>query len=300
MSGERTAMPRRLDRVFALLIPIVLVLAIPGCGKQAAKDEKMIVAASIAPLADFCRQVGGDRVTVEVLVPPGSNPHTYQLRPDQMQMLSSASVLVLNGVGLEFWADKVVAAASNPRLIVVRTADGLRIIDHTEQGGNPHVWLDPINAIHQVNSIRDAFIKADPAHAADYRANASQYVDKLRQLDAYIRSEIKTFKLRSFVAFHPTWVYFAHRYGLNDAATIESSPGKEPSPTDIKHAIDVARKLHVKAIFAEPQVYPKAADVVAEEVGAKVVMLNAFGTPPAYQYIPMMRANLRAMAQAMR
>ncbi len=111
---------------------------------------------------------------------------------------------------------------------------------------------------------------------------------------------MKAFKSRSFVAFHPTWVYFAHRYGLNDAAAIESSPGKEPSPADVRHAIDAAREFHVKAIFAEPQVYPKAADVVAEEVGAQVVMLNALGEPPRYEYIPMMRANINAMAEAMR
>lgn len=287
-------------RLVAALIFAALIFAASGCGKQAEKSGRMVVAASIAPLADFCREVGGDRVRVEPLVPPGSNPHTYQLRPDQMDMLNGASVLVLNGAGLEFWADKAVDAAGNPRLVVVRTAEGLHILDHTEQGGNPHVWLDPVNAIHQVNAIRDAFIKADPAHAANYRANAARYVEALKQLDGYIRSQVKTFKLRSFVAFHPTWVYFAHRYGLDDAATIESSPGKEPSPTDIRHAIEVARKLHVKAIFAEPQVYPKAADVVAEEVGAKVVMLNAFGEPPRYQYIPMMRANIRAMAEAMR
>lgn len=260
----------------------------------------MVVAASIAPLADFCREVGGNHVTVELLVPPGSNPHTYQLRPDQMEMLSNASVLVLNGVRLEFWADKAVDAADNPKLVVVRTADGLRILDHTEQSGNPHVWLDPIYAIHQVNAIRDTFIRADPAHAADYKTNAARYQAKLRQLDAYIRSRVKNFKSRSFVAFHPTWVYFARRYGLDDAATIEPSPGKEPSPADIRHAIDVARRLHVKAVFAEPQVYPKAANVVAEEVGASVVMLNALGEPPRYEYIPMMRANIESMAKVMK
>ena len=283
------------------LAAILLAAALAGCGKPAAKGGKMVVAASIAPLADFSRQVGGDRVKVELLVPPGSNPHTYQIQPSQMEMLSGASVLVLNGIGLEFWAKNVIDAADNPKLIVVRTADGLPVLDHTEgEGGNPHVWVDPIDAIHQVNVIRDAFIKADPAHAAEYKANASRYVSKLRQLDTYIRSQVAGFKSRSFVTFHPTWVYFAHRYALDEAAIIESSPGKEPSPADVRHAIDAARKLGVKAIFAEPQVYPKAADVVAEEVGARVVMLDAFGKPPSYDYIAMMRANIRAMAEAMK
>jgi len=283
--------------VVAVLISIALV----GCGKPAAKGNRMVVAASIAPLANFSREVGGDRVTVKLLVPPGSNPHTYQITPDEMEALSTASVLVLNGIGLEFWAKGIVDATGNPKLIVIQTADGIPVLDHSEgEGGNPHVWLDPIDAIHQVNAIRDAFIKADPAHRDDYTRNAARYVAKLKQLDAYIRSQVATFRSRSFVTFHPTWVYFANRYGLDEAATIESSPGKEPSPADISNAIAVAKKLHVKAIFAEPQVYPKAANVVAEEVGAKVVMLNAFGKPPRYDYIKMMRSNVQAMGEAMR
>jgi len=262
----------------------------------------MAVAASIAPLADFARQVGGDRVKVDLLVPPGSNPHTYQVQPDQMTMLSKASVLVLNGVGLEFWAANVIDAANNPKLIVVRTADGLDIVGHEEHGaaGNPHVWLDPIDAIHQVGTIRDAFVKADPSRAAYYRTNAARYVARLKALDAHIRSQVAGFKSRSFVSFHPTWVYFARRYGLTEAAAIEPSPGKEPSPQDVRRAIDTATKLRAKAIFAEPQMSRKAAQVVAEEAGAKVVLLDAFGKPPSYDYIRTMRANIRAMTEAMK
>lgn len=263
----------------------------------------MIVAASIAPLADFSKQVGGDRVQVELLVPPGSNPHVYQVEPDQMAMLSKASVLVLNGAGLEFWAKNVIDAANNPKMIVIRTADGLKLLDHSEGdggGANPHVWVDPVDAIHQVEMIRDAFAKADPAYAIDYRANAARYIEQLIKLDADIRSEVATFKSRRFVAIHPTWVYFAHRYGLVEAAAIEQSPGKEPSPQDIKHAIDIAKQVHAKAIFAEPQMATKAADVVAEEAGAKVVLLDAFGKPPSYDYIETMRGNLQAIAEALK
>lgn len=296
---------RKHGRLAASLVCSGLVLfLLAGCGKPAGNaGGKMIVAASIAPLADFCKQVGGDWVKVEMLVPPGSNPHVYQIEPDQMAMLSKASVLVLNGVNLEFWADNVINAADNPKLIVVRTADGLRILDHSEgegAAGNPHVWVDPVNAIHQVENIRDAFVKADPPHAAHYRANASRYIGKLRKLDADIRAEVADFKSKSFVAFHPTWVYFAHQYGLVEAANIEQSPGKEPSPQDIARAVDTAKRLKAKAIFTEPQMSPKAAEVVADEVGAKVLILDAFGKPPGYDYIETMRENLRVMAEALK
>lgn len=274
-----------------------------GCGRQQQSTGKMLVAASIAPMADFAKHVGGDLVEVELLVPPGSNPHTYQIEPAQMESLSKASVLVLNGAGLEFWAKNAIDAAGNRHLIVVKTADGLKILDHTEADGamgNPHVWVDPIDAIYQVEKIRNAFIKADPKHAATYRANADRYIAELKKLDAYIRSEVAQFKSRSFVSFHPTWVYFARRYGLTQAATIEESPGKEPSPDVIRHAIDVAKQLNAKAVFTEPQMSPKAAQVVAEEVGAKVLLLDAFGKPPDYDYISTMRSNVQTMAEALR
>jgi zinc transport system substrate-binding protein len=97
------------------------------------------VAASILPLADFARQVGGERVSVEALIPPGASPHTYELTPAQLQAVSRAHALVLNGVGLEYWADKVIAATDNPDLVVVTTSEGLDIIagDEHASGGNP-------------------------------------------------------------------------------------------------------------------------------------------------------------------
>ncbi len=292
-------------RLYAMIIAsLMLIVCISGCGKPNAGQDKMIVAASIAPLYYFSQQVGGERVKVTLLVPPGSNPHTYQIQPNQMADLSKASVLVLNGAGLEFWADRVADAADNPELIVTDTADGLHIMDeeagHGHEHGNPHVWLDPVDAIHQVEKIRDAFVKADPSHAEQYRANADKLIERLNALDGDIRAEVSGFRHKSFVTFHPTWTYFAHRYGLNQAAEIEPSPGKEPSPRDISQAIKIARKLKVRAIFAEPQMSPKAAQVVAEEADAKVLLLDAFGQPPDYDYFANMRENIKKMAEALK
>lgn len=288
--------------VWIAIILVALIAA--GCGRAPEPHQgKMIVAASIAPLYDFSRQVGGSLVDVELLVPPGASPHTYQIEPAQMKVLSRASVLVLNGVGLEYWADKAVDAADNPRLIVVRTAEGLPIVgkgkDPHHPSGNPHVWLDPRMAIRQVEAIRDAFAKADPAHSKVYAENAERFIQKLRALDEEIRKRVKTFRSRSFIAFHPAWVYFAKEYGLDQAAVIEESPGKEPSPSHIRKIIETARKLKVKAVFAEPQFSPKAAQVIADEVGAKVLILDPLGQPPNYSYIETMRRNLDRMAKGL-
>jgi zinc transport system substrate-binding protein len=260
------------------------------------------VAASILPLADFTRQVGGARVRVETLVPPGASPHTYEPTPAQLARLSRARLLVLNGVGLEFWADKVIAAASNPNLIVVRTADGLAILAEQpgEPGGNPHVWLSPQNAMHQVAAIRDGLIRADPSGAAVYRANAERYLGELRSLDDEIRDTVATFRSRAFIAFHAAWAYFARDYGVEEAAVIERTPGREPSPAEIAAIIRRARAIGARAIFAEPQSPTKAAQVIAGESGAKVLLLDSLGRPPGYGYLDTMRYDLAQMAQALR
>jgi len=256
--------------------------------------------ASIAPLADFTRNVGGDLVDVQMVVPPGASPHTFEPTPAQLRALSSARVLVLNGIGLEPWSENLIGGANNPNLIVVRTADGLPVIaggDHAT--GNPHVWLDPVDAMHQVEKIRDALIEADAPHAADYRRNTDTYLAKLRALDADIRTAAAGFHTRDFVAQHAAWVYFAKRYGLNEVGVIEIAPGREPSPSQIAAIVDTVRRTHAKAIFAEPQLSQKAADVVASETGVKVLLLNPLGSPPDYSYLTMMRQNLATMKEAM-
>ena len=290
--------------VFPLALTALISIAC-GCQRHSHKaTEKILVAASIAPLADFAKNVGGKLVEVELLVPPGSSPHTYQITPRQMKFVSKASVLVLNGVNLEFWAEKVVDAADNPTLTVIRAADGLETIDsaegHGRSGSNPHVWLDPINAVHQVESIRDALVRADPAHKAEYAANAHEYIEKLKRLDQDIRTEVSTFKSKQFITFHPAWAYFARRYGLVQVAVIETGPGKEPSPSDLRRVIKTAGRLKAKAIFAEPQFSAKVAEVIAEEAGAEVLFLDPLGRPPHYDYIQTMRSNLKQISRALR
>jgi len=283
----------------------ILSLAMFACSRapeKAPAGGRILAMASILPLADFTREVGGDRVTVEALVPPGASPHTYELLPSQLRSLSRAPLLVLNGVGLEFWADRVIAAADNPNLLVVRTSDGLSIIegDPDEPGGNPHVWLSPRCAMHQVRMIRDGLIKADPAGTAAYEVNARSYLHQLGLLDEEIREQVATFSSRRFIAFHAAWAYLARDYGLDEAGVIEHRPGQEPSPEEIASIVQTVRSIRARAIFAEPQFSPRAAQAIAEETGTHVLFLNPLGSPPEFRYLEMMRANLKVMAEALK
>ena len=284
---------------------IILSISLMSCGKPqegTESDARLPVAASILPLADFLNQIGGERVRVETLVPAGASPHTYELIPAQLKAVMRARVLLLNGLGLEFWSDKVIASAGNPRLIIVKFSEGLKIIagDADEPGGNPHTWLSPANVLRQAGKIRDALIQADPAGAAEYRANAEKFLGEVRLLDEEIHLAVAGFRSKRFIAFHAAWSYFAADYGLEEAAVIEERPGQEPSPAEIASIVRKAKEIQARAIFAEPQFSTKAAEVIAEECGARVLFLNPLGLPPDYRYLDLMRYNLSQMSSALR
>ena len=273
-----------------------------GCsgGGSAPQREagKVLVVASIPPLAGFARQIGGERVQVETLVQPGMSPHTFGPTPAQLAAISKASVLVLNGVGLEPWADELIEAAGNEKLTVVRTEEGLEIIDersHGKQGvsGNPHVWLDPMCAMHQVEWIWKALSQADPAGGATYDRNADAYGAQLSALDREIAAATAGFETRRFVAQHSVWTYFAKRYGLEEAGVVEATPGREPTPGEIAEIVRTVKDTGVRAIFAERQLSQKAAGVIAAESGAKVVVLDPLGS----DYLAMMRENVEKMGE---
>jgi zinc transport system substrate-binding protein len=289
--------------VWLSLVSLGLTTCAGGANSSPAMGDRLLVAASIAPLANFAHQVGGDHVQVITLVPPGASPHTLELTPSQVEQVARARLLVLNGVGLEYWADKLVEGAGNPNLIVVDTSQGIEILggDADEPDGNPHIWLDPQNAIVQVEHIRDALLQADPAYADDYRASAERYIHELRLLDQEIADEVATWSNREFIAFHPAWVYFARRYGLVQAAVIQRSPGREPSPAEVAHIIETAKRIGARAIFAEPQFSPKAAQTIAEETGAQVLFLDPLGSSlDDPSYVNLMLYNVAHMAQALR
>jgi ABC-type Zn uptake system ZnuABC Zn-binding protein ZnuA len=154
--------------------------------------------------------------------------------------------------------------------------------------------------MHQVEMIRDALIDADAEGEPVYRANADRYLGELAALDGEIRETAAGFSGCQFIAFHSAWVYFARDYGLEQAAVVERTPGAEPSPAEIVEIVKTARAIGAKAIFAEPQFSPKAAEVIAEESGAQVLFLNPLGLPPDYHYLDLMRYNLGEMAKALK
>ncbi len=277
---------------------------ITGCGRTEAPAGRVRISASIVPLADFCRKVGGDLVDVDLIVPPGVNPHVFDFTPDRLIAASHADLFVLNGCGLEYWADKVRDAAGGMEGRVVVTAEGVPLIasehDHGELG-NPHVWLDPVSARLAVEHIRDALIRIDSIHADTYRTNAGTCLDSLTALDAWIRETVSRWSTTRFISFHSSWVYFARRYGLTQEAVLETQPGQEISPTMLAEITGLVRSRGIRVLIAEPQFSQKSIELLATETGARIVVLDALGSPAtSMEYLPLMRHNVRLLDEVLR
>jgi zinc transport system substrate-binding protein len=270
-----------------------------------AQAERIKIVTSIAPLLDFTKEVGQEKVDVHLLLPPGASPHVFEPTPKSIQKISDAEIFIKIGAGLEFWAEKFVEASAHKELLVVNSSSGISLIRNPHAHGifsnNPHIWLNPLNAATIVSKIEKALCNIDPGNADFYKLNASVYRDKLIQLDREISERVSALRIKEYVTFHPAWEYFSKRYGLKIAGVIEEAPGKEPSPKHIIHIVREIKRIGSMVIFIEPQFNPKIAEVIAQESGARVVSLDPIGGVTGRKtYIDMMRYNISAIESAMK
>ena len=201
-------------RLMKSLICIFVVIVLFVGTAQTAPPVRL--SASIPPLAAIARDVGGRDVEVITLLPPGATPHHFEPGPEIVRALASSEAHLVVGLDLDPWAESLARAAGRGTPID-RLGRGLGDLEgdagDSSTTVDPHVWLDPINAIHQVERIRDALIQADPAGAEIYQTNASQYVAQLRDLDGRIREKIDGLPSKKFISFHAAYSYLARRYG---------------------------------------------------------------------------------------
>jgi zinc transport system substrate-binding protein len=286
---------------------VLLVLAFLGssCHETRQSCGKVGVVVTILPQADFVQNVGGEKVDIAVMVPPGADPHTYEPTPSQMIMLSNAKMYAKVGSGIEFelaWMDKIIE--QNRAMLVVDCSKGVRLIEVAENHGNeddgehrhrkdPHIWLSPRNAKLMVENIYMGLAQVDPRNEAYYAGNRDEYLAKLDELDKDIQERLSSLKNRRFIVFHPAWGYFAKDYNLQQIP-VEIS-GKEPSAKDIMNVVQKAKELNIKIVFASPEFNPRSAEFIAKEIGGRVVFID----PLARDYISNMRLVLSELVQAM-
>jgi zinc transport system substrate-binding protein len=260
--------------VSAAITPSNSTISVNSSGITSNTNQSRIkIVASFYPIYEFVKKVGGNKVDVTTLIPIGVEPHEFEPTIQQIQNAESADLIVYNGAGLEKWIDKINSKSK------VDASQGLNLIrsNNSESAGSydPHVWLDPILAEKEVETIRDALIKIDPSNSNYYKINADNFLKELANLDNKIKTELTACSKKDFIAFHNAFTYFADRYGLKQHSIQGLSPEGEILPQKIQQIIQLSRDLGLNIIYSEDLVDPRSAQVIAQEIpNGKVLILS--------------------------
>jgi ABC-type Zn uptake system ZnuABC Zn-binding protein ZnuA len=287
-------------RKSAVLVCIVFALNLFACEQAAppeTKDESRLnVLTTVAPLYSFTKNISGDSVVLDNLLPSGVGPHEYSLSPEDVKKIADADMLIKNGIGLEAWMDKLVGSVGKKGLIVVDTSEGIDVIDN-----DPHIWLSPRRAALQVRNIEAALIKADPTNRETYMKNAGDYIERLEALDREITESVNRWDIKELVTFHSAFSYFSLDYGLRHSAVLEGSPEARPSPGHVAGLTDRIKGAGIRVIFSEPDASHKVMGSIAEDLGLRLYTLDTLETgelDPGW-YESRMRTNLEILNRAL-
>jgi ABC-type Zn uptake system ZnuABC Zn-binding protein ZnuA len=299
---------------------VLLALVATGCGDDSASapagDAGVTAVATTTQVADLVRSVGGERVDVEQILQPNSDPHGYEPRPSDVKAIAAADAVFQSGGELDEWLDGLIENADSdaPRVELLQAVETLpgdeqpeEAHDHGESA-DPHWWQDPRNAIAAVAAIRDALIAADPDGRARYEANARAYTERLRRLDRNVAACIDAIPpaKRKLVTTHDALGYYADRYGIEVVGALipSRSTAAQPSAGDTQKLVDQIEREQVAAIFPESSINPKLERAVSRETGASVGdALWADSLGPADSdgatYIESIQANTAALTEGL-
>jgi zinc transport system substrate-binding protein len=291
--------------------------------------DKLLVVTTLFPLYDFTRQVAGEKAEVSLLLPPGVEPHTFEPTPQDAVRLGRAGLFVYTGDFMEPWAKDFLGGVKNPALRIVNASTGIELLDeneehhdeegehreagheddghHDAEGKDPHIWLDPRNALIIIESIRAALADISPQNEKYFSDNAATLSGEIKKLDADIEEAVKGFKNRTIVSGgHFAFGYFAKRYGLNNLSPyLGFSPNAEPTPQRIIALVKALKDGQGRAVYFQELINPKVAEVIAKESGAELLLLHGAGNvgkdelAAGVTYLSIMRQNLENLKKGL-
>ena len=277
-------------------------------------NSKLQVVTSATFLYEFTQNIGKEMVDVTLLVPMGADPHDWEPTIRDTERLQRSDVIIVNGIGYEHWIASL--ELTGIAGILVDTSNGISTLDsakhdeekHDEEKHDeekhgaldPHIWLNPVNAQLQVKNIANALSNSDPMNKNHYQSNAEIYNQELNLLDAKIRTELSGCKT-DFITFHDAFSYFSEEYDLTQHTIISSTDSHgEVTLQTLENIISLARELNIKIIFAEESASTKTSQVIADEIGGKVLVLSPLETVSDKEnYVSKMTQNLENLKEAL-
>ena len=282
------------------------------------ENSKLQIITSATFLNEFSQNVGKEMIDVTLLVPMGADPHDWEPTIRDRERLQKADVIIVNGMGYEHWLGSF--DSNDNQGILVDTSNGISTLDsekhddhakeddhdgHEEEDKNnhenldPHIWLNPVYAQLQVKNIANALSNSDPTNKNYYQSNAAIYNKELDLLDSKIRTELSGCKT-DFITFHNAFSYFSEEYGLTQHTIISSNDSHgEVTPQTLENIISLARELNIKVIFAEESTSTKTSQVIADEIGGKVLVLSPLEIVSDETYVEKMTQNLNNLKDAL-
>ena len=306
------------DKLIALLLTLALLLS--GCGlKEKATlgdvehNDKPTVVATIFPIADLLKQIGGEKIEVITLLPAGASPHHFELTPREAKAISGGELLVSVGAGLDPWAERI-AKGLVGQIAQLVISDGLTLLpfkggehhDHDVPAnrGDPHIWLDPIFVKEEIAPmLTEALQEHWPQHGEAFQNNLFSLQEQLEEMHQSFSQIAADFTERRFISFHSTWAYLGKRYNLSEIESVLEYPGEEPSAGWLAGLIKLAKQEQINTIFIEPQFNPKPAEILAQEIGGRVFVLDPLGgenVDGRDDYFKLMNYNFSILREALK
>lgn len=304
-----------MKKIIVLFFIVVIILILAGCvAKNEEKNQKLKVAATIFPLVDIARNIGGDKVEVIQILPSGASPHTFEMTPQQIKDLQGTKAVFMIGQGLDDWVRQVSNSISNVELIGVD--EGIDLIkssgeeEHEEFSDenekhehgeyDPHYWLSIENAKIIAGNIENKLAEIDSGNKEFYKENLNNYLERLDKLERDVMVKLANIKTRKTVTFHEAWQYFADEFGFEIIATFEPFSGKEPTAKYIEELNKIVKDNNIKVIFAEPQMSDEVLKSFVEDLGLELYVLDPIGGVEGRgSYVEMMEYNGDMLGEAL-
>jgi ABC-type Zn uptake system ZnuABC Zn-binding protein ZnuA len=306
---NRTRRVLRLDINPPAVVAFLSIVTLATCGAPASTPSTattLRVVTSTTVFADIVKEIGGDHVTVDSIIPAGVGPEDYEPKPDDARRLADAELVVSNGVGLDDFLEGIIEASGQQDVERLVLGEGIPTVT-VDGEENPHFWLDPtLVERYYLPAIRDKLSKLRPEAAGDLASATDAYAARLRELDAANVEKIAAIPpdRRKLVTFHDAFPYFAAHYGFEMIGVILENPGQEPSAADLVALVDKVEAANVPAVFSEAQFDPKLAQTLADEAGVTKVVTtlynDALGPSPADTYIGLMTWDVDEIVKALK